>query len=136
MDAFRAASILFIILLPLAALRGLWTYARHVTPSFRIQYTVLELWVLALCYSPTALLAAWWMQQDPSTITAVWIVAFLLHQTAGVFFMYVVERLSVKSCPMPLILIAGNLIGVTLFPAITAFLLALGAILYTFAMGV
>lgn len=110
------------LFVPVATMAALWWFAKRHSPDFRIQLSIVDLWVMALCFSFTAWVAVL-IHRSHRTGDALFLIALLvLHQLAGAFFMYVLERLTpevVRGSPMPLILLAGNLVGLTLFPAIT-----------------
>lgn len=100
----------------------LWRHARRQLPDFRIQYSIFDLWMLALCSSPAFIIATVRFEHVPISETVCLFALMILHQTTGAFFMYVLERLtpeSIRASPMPLVILAGSLLGWTIFPLLT-----------------
>lgn len=109
-------------MIPTGILLSMWRYARRQIPDFRIQFSIFDLWMLALCSSPAFLITAIRFEHVTFDESAGLMMLMILHQTTGAFFMYVLERLTpeaVRSSPMPLVLLAGSLLGWTILPLLT-----------------
>jgi len=117
--------------IPAVILISIWRHARRQLPEFRIQFALFDLWTLALCSSPAFVITAVRFERVTFAESAVLLILMLLNQVTGAFFMYVLERLTpepVRASPMPLVLLAGSLLGWTILPAATFIVIAL---LYT-----